>query len=163
MTLYKLPIEKSRHDYYSTQINMVPELCRLIKDFQNNISDVIEIEDEPHVTVLYGIKNLEDKDNIKQTAMSGKLGKINKFRQEDKDVLIVEIDSEDLKAKNKEIRDNFDVNVTYSNYIPHLTLAYVKKNSNDNLIGSDYFVGYEFKNLPIYFCGKLEKHYLLKE
>lgn len=161
--MYKLPIEKSRHDYYSTQVNMVPELCRLIKDFQYTIKDVIEIEDEPHITVLYGIKNLEDKDNIKQKGMSGKLGKIKKFSQEDKDVLVIEIESEDLKKKNQEIRDNFDVNITYPEYNPHLTLAYVEKNSNDHLIGNDYFVGYEFKNLPIYFCGKLEKHYLLKE
>lgn len=161
--MYKLPIEKSRHDYYSTQVNMVSELCRLIKDFQYTIKDVIEIEDEPHITVLYGIKNLEDKDNIKQKGMSGKLGKIKKFSQEDKDVLVIEIESEDLKKKNQEIRDNFDVNITYPEYNPHLTLAYVEKNSNDHLIGNDYFVGYEFKNLPIYFCGKLEKHYLLKE
>jgi hypothetical protein len=161
--MYKLPIEKSRHDYYSTQVNMVPELCRLIKDFQNNIKNVLEFESEPHITVLYGIKNLEDRDNIKQKGMSGKLGKIKKFSQEDKDILVIEIESEDLKRKNQEIRDNIDVNITYPDYTPHLTLAYVKPNSNDDLIGNDYFVGYEFKNLPIYFCGKLEKKYLLEE
>jgi hypothetical protein len=49
--------------------------------------------------------------------------------------LIVKIISEDLVELNKSLKENFEHNDTHPEYIPHCTLAYVKKDSCDDLLG----------------------------
>ena len=151
----KIPILKVNK--YSTQININGELKDEILDFQNNLSEVIEYEKEPHITVLYGIEKLSDKDKINKDKLSGKLGAIKKFEKEDSDVIYIEVISDDLINKNKEISNFVNYSSDYNKYIPHLTLAYVKKGSNDSLLNNNRFLDRLFKDLPLLFCHKNEK------
>ena len=154
--LDQIKLEKSMHDFCSTQINFEDPIKTKMLEFGKELKEVIEVEDEPHVTVLYGIKDKDSKDKIKQKLMSGVLGKIGKFATPESDVLFVEIISDDLQDKYKEIRESVDVELTHKNYKPHATLAYVKTDSNNHLLGNTSFEGLAFVDLPIYFCCKNE-------
>lgn len=130
------------------------------------------LEEDPHITVLYGIDvepekasetfNLLDDvlsefENIKAT-----IGEIKKFTGTDKDtdlnydVIYLEIISPDLVTLNSEIKrifseSNIPVVTTHPEYTPHMTLAYVTSGSCDNLLGSHPFVGVEviFKSVEM--------------
>jgi len=158
-----IKLEKALHSTYSTQVNLMSPLKDKVLQFSKLIlKDCIEYEFSPHITILYGIKNLNSRDKIEYSTFSGMLGQIKKFSQPDKDVIYVEVFSEELKNKHFEIKDTVAVDLTYPKYTPHLTLGYCKKYSNDNLLNSDAFYGERFFDLPILFCGKNEKKWLLE-
>lgn len=97
--------------------------------------------DDCHVTILYGfldnqnidIEKLQqyivptDKLDIKITGMSV-------FYQQQYDVLKFDVSSKLLNKMNKDISQNFNYANSYNEYIPHLTIAYVKKGQGDNFI-----------------------------
>jgi 2'-5' RNA ligase len=91
-------------------------------------------ENEPHVTVLYGINPTPSamseaiaavKECGKQNVVA-KLGEISKFSNENFDVLKFEIISEDLYQMNEVLSNCLDYENDYPDYNPHLTIAYVK-------------------------------------
>lgn len=129
-------------------VDMPKEIDNVIRKFvSDNINDkeklyysdkfdyVQGIPENFHVTVKYGLYEINDS-GIKKLykPIKLKLGKIDKFRNDDYDVLIVKIESEDLMELNKEICEGFENKTTFE-YSPHLTLAYVTKGSYDNLVG----------------------------
>ena len=161
--MYKLPIEKS-YNKYSTQIDIPKKLSDRIKTFKKGFIDkdnIVEDENEVHITVLYGIDFLRDKKEIKDilgsATINGSLGKINKFSSKKHDVIHIEIDSILLDSIHEILKEQIDNSYSFKKYNPHLTLAYVKKGSCNDLIGKDYFVGEKFKNLPVKFCYKSGK------
>lgn len=97
-----------------------------------------------HVTVLYGLhtNNFEKVQKIINFFDYTKieLGKISKFQNKKFDVIKIEVKGSNLLSMNKKLKE-LDHTCEYSNYIPHCTLAYVKKNSCDHLIGDKYFLG----------------------
>jgi len=101
-------------------------------------------EDEIHVTVLYGLhtnESLEVENLLKDIkGFSINLGKISKFTSEDYDVLKIEIDAPYLHELNKKLK-NLDYTSKFKEYVPHCTIAYVKKGSCDHLLGSKHFFG----------------------
>lgn len=107
-------------------------------------------EDEMHVTVLYG---LHDKRAtgvrvvIKDVfPFSIKLGKISAFTtNEEFDVLKVEVLGEELHDLNRLLRDKMECTVTYPEYKPHVTIAYLKKGKAKGLVGSGVFRGVTMK------------------
>jgi hypothetical protein len=117
------------------------------------------LERDSHVTVLYGFapkvsyKAVEPL--LPDERIQFKLGRIRRFeaneRRPESDVLVVEVESEDLKKLHTKIRDEMgeDVQLSYPDYTPHLTLAYVKPGSCKGLDGHAYFDG------KIYLCDTL--------
>lgn len=97
---------------------------------------------DPHVTVLYGLHttNVEEiKEKLKsQEKFDIKFGKISKFANDDYDVLKIEVESDVLRKLNDKLK-SLKYTSTYSSYKPHCTLAYVKKDTCDELIGSKEF------------------------
>jgi hypothetical protein len=101
---------------------------------QGELVDKDSIEQEPHVTILYGFHEdvtaaevfavVKDFGPIDVT-----LGKITKFKQDDQDVLKIDVESQGLRELNAILSDKFADRVTnkYPDYHPHLTLAYVIK------------------------------------
>lgn len=99
-------------------------------------------EDTPHITILYGIK--EQKPNIEKITQVIKnhpraatvnwLG-LGKFEAPNHDVLLIKIQSEDLAELFRDFNQLYPDNAnSYPNYIPHTTLAYLKKGMADKYI-----------------------------
>jgi 2'-5' RNA ligase len=90
-------------------------------------------EDEPHVTVLYGLLDEADMFKIRRY-LSGvdpffiELGEVSLFSNKPEyDVVKVDILSDPLQDVHKWIRENCKNSLTYPDYHPHMTLAYTKK------------------------------------
>jgi len=118
-------------------------------------------EDNAHVTILYGLhtdsaekvrKHLIESEPFKIT-----LGKISKFTTSDEhDVLKIEIESKKLRDMNKKLRE-LPYTSSYSEYRPHLTLAYVKKGRCNDMVGSSMFDGETFQVNTVVFSSKDEE------
>ena len=119
-----------------------------------NKKDLTEdgIEDEPHVTLLYGFKENVDIDDIKK-AIDGiefgeiKLLKVSLFENDEHDVLKYDVSGDGLKeafAKlNKIPNDN-----KYDDYKPHITLGYIKSGKGQKYV--DIFNGIKFTAKPMF-------------
>jgi 2'-5' RNA ligase len=89
------------------------------------------IENEPHVTILYGLHDNTNSEDLKKWTIDAediklKFGDISLFENE-YDVLKIEVTSEQLTNINKDIRSNFDYTNKFKTYNAHITLSYLKK------------------------------------
>lgn len=86
-------------------------------------------EDEPHVTLIYGIHDIPDSDieddikNIKCPEI--KLKGVSNFTSDNFDVLKFDVDSNDMIDLNKFFKDKYP-NTNSFEYHPHCTIAYLK-------------------------------------
>lgn len=106
-------------------------------------------EDEPHITILYGfhegVTHEEVLNAIKDFGpITLTLGKISKFKQEELDVLKIDVESKDLHESNELLREKFAERLTvkFPDYHPHQTIAYVKKGAAED-IDPETFEGFE--------------------
>lgn len=114
-------------------------------------------EIEPHITVKYGT-HTEDPEDIKEAlkelgSIHAKLGRISFFTTNEKyDVVKVDVISEDLEKANKLISEKCKNTDSYPDYIPHATIAYVKKGTCEYLDGNKDLDGIEivFKELAFH-------------
>lgn len=114
-------------------------------------------EDEPHITVIYGIHDNITAEEVLATIkdfgpIHVTLSKISKFKQDELDVLKIDVESQDLQDLNALLADKFKDSYTnkFPEYHPHMTLAYVKKGAAENL-DMDTFNGFEMDiNLVTY-------------
>jgi len=98
------------------------------------------VESDPHVTVLYG--TLDDKidlEEMKEVILNRdpinlKLVDISMFENDDFDVLKFGIESEDLNKFNSDIREKFEYENDYDDYVPHATIAYLKSGTGKKYI-----------------------------
>lgn len=101
-------------------------------------------EKEIHVTVLYGI-HAPNPNGLRslielQEPFEIKLGRVSIFAtNDDFDVVKVEAYSPGLFHLNQLLKNNISHTSCYNTFKPHVTIAYVKKNSCDNLIGNNCF------------------------
>ena len=133
------------YNYASIHVELASEEAEnIISDARALLDpdDVVKLEDNPHITVKYGIrvpdgfgrKLPEVKARAKEllerfappTAVLGKIGIFERSHRGDSEVIYLRIDSPDIRRLNHEICRNLDVEHTHSDYVPHLTLAYVK-------------------------------------
>ena len=138
-------IEKKdvEYDYSSVQLNFDEEIADKIMQYSSEIPDeyIYTEEDDPsygredeiHTTILYGL-DAEEPDEVVDLMKDVKpfevnLGNISYFELEEKEynVMKVEVESEELHALNKKLRDNVSYNNDFPDYKPHLTVAYIKK------------------------------------
>jgi 2'-5' RNA ligase len=105
-------------------------------------------EANPHVTVMYGLSPIEEtrvKELLNKVPKKivAELGKISKFSNSDTpyDVLKIEVKSPHLSKIHEMIRKNFENNYKWSEYNPHVTLAYVKKGTCNEYVGNKTFEG----------------------
>jgi len=106
---------------------------------------------ESHITIKYGLLTNDAKD-VRRSFNHDKpfhatLGKVRHFQPPELpfDVLTVEIISDDLEKANKKICDSFDCakGLVSDEYHPHITIAYMKRDTAKEYIGSDIFDGKE--------------------
>lgn len=122
-----------KHDYASTQFNLPDPISKIIKLFSSKIPDKILVEkgreDEPHVTVLYGLHN-DDPKAVEallngETPISVNLAsRMSLFSNPDCDVLKIDITSPDLEKLHKKLLALPNSN-EYPEYRPHATIAYL--------------------------------------
>lgn len=132
------------HEWSSTQMNLPAEIARTVLAFAESIppDKVVpkeEGQDEPHITVLYGI-DPGDAGPVK-TALAGaspvriKLGKMSIFENDDADVLKVDVDSPEIEAMNRKLREEVPHVEKQIEYVPHLTVAYLKPGDGAEYVG----------------------------
>jgi len=103
-------------------------------------------EQNLHVTVKYGI-HINDPMEIQQflsanpVTLIATLGAITTFDQKDHQVVKIDVNSRNLSRLNQMVSSSFEVTDTYPEYIPHVTIAYVKSGRGSRFIGREDFKG----------------------
>ena len=159
----------SVHDYSSTQANLPQAQAQAIRDFAGKIPDA-EIysdpdddsygrEEDPHVTIRNGMDTEDHGDVLPAFDNVGpiraKMGKVSIFESEDYDVLKVDIDSQDLHDANARVGDTVDLpGETFSDYQPHVTIAYLQKGEGQKYVGDTSFEGTEIVFDEVMFSSK---------
>ncbi len=126
--------------------------CYDFKDYLSGIQKQIDTDDlyteeeghglelDPHITVLYGIHD-QDSESVKNQLDLGPatyvLTGLSLFENDDFDVLKCSVVSPDLKAYNKQCTENLEYTNSYPEYIPHMTVAYLKPGTGKNYINID--------------------------
>lgn len=147
---------KRKYDYGCVLVNVLYDK-EMWDDIQSKIDDkdIIEItkennvgrEDEPHITILYGLhSDVSDKDveklieNVKNIKFS--IDGVSIFENEDFDVLKFDVKSKDLQKLNKLFKE-LPHTSKYPDYHPHLTITYLKAGK-----GKKYLKSFEnFKDI----------------
>jgi len=126
-------------------------------------------EDEPHVTVLYGLhtgsaakvkKALADNEC---TVMTVRMGGLDIFENDDFDVLIRKVERVDhLTEVRKHLIDKLETTITFKDYKPHATVAYLKKGKGKEYLKKykdlDWKLNGEFDCDTIDFSNKGKTH-----
>ena len=165
MNWYKKQLIAESHSYATVMLEINGDLRdRIFKHIESldeeNIAEEGK-EDNPHVTVLYGL-HTNDAEEVKDFLKDSKpfeitLGKISKFRKSDEfDVLKVDIESEEIRDLNRKLKE-LPHTSTHPRFNPHLTLAYVKKGRCDDMVGEEMFKGEKFKVNELVFSSKNEE------
>lgn len=149
--LSSLHLAAAEYDYAIVEAIYRADLNRQILEF---IHEKIEPEDvsqgpegtgkeaKPHITILYGIKeHTPDTQKIQQVIQnhpamnSVRWVGLDKFESSAYDVLIIKIDSPAGQELFKDFNNIYpDSMNSYPEYIPHTTLAYLKKGTADKYI-----------------------------
>lgn len=140
------------HKFSSTQVDLPAEIAGKMRDWvAKNILPAELAEDETHdgqfhVTVKYGLHDQDGKALIPLLkgfgAITLRFDKIEIFSNDAAhDVLIIKIKSSGLERLNRLISENMEHTQTQASYVPHATLAYLKKGAGDKWIGNRTFVG----------------------
>lgn len=102
-------------------------------------------ENEPHITVLYGLHSNNAKDFRtffkEQKPIKASLGKISCFYNTKYDVVKLSIDSPDLHELNDKVKSRFKYTSDFPDYQPHCTLAYLNRGHGKKYEGKRPFAG----------------------
>jgi 2'-5' RNA ligase len=160
---------KDVHKFSNTMVRLGGDAGKAIKKFAKGIADddlytdpdddSFGREDDPHITVKYGIHSVDPKSVTKAINGSGtikvKLGKLSVFDSaDDYDVLKADVTSPQLRKLNKAIAGSTKVTDTHPEYKPHATIAYLKKGKAAQYAGDETLNGMEIELDAVVFSGK---------
>jgi len=108
-------------------------------DIYNTEDNSYGIENKEHVTVLYGINNNIDIDEIKRYLIPLdqiiiEFKNVSYFSNKDFDVLKYDVYSDELFKLNKILTENIDYKNDYPEYHPYATIAYLKPGTAEKYI-----------------------------
>lgn len=163
---------KTLYKFSNTQISVPKAIASKVQKWgKENIasSDVytdpddptLGREDEPHITVKYGL-HTSDAEEVREVvegfgSFEVKLDAVSIFEREEYDVVKIGVKSSKLHRLNKLIEDSLETTTKFPEYVPHLTLAYIKKGSCKDLVGNDTFKGTAWSVDEIQFCSRSGK------
>lgn len=162
----------SRHEFSTTQVNLPDDLTKQVRKMAAQIDDEDLVdkgrEDELHITIKYGL-HTDDAGEVQKAlgnfgSLAFTLGKTSIFETEKYDVVKIDVLSVSAWDLNKRLSSKLEHTTTQSSYVPHATLAYVKKGAGKKYIGMDDVVGKNFTVKDISFRnrdGKRKKLALL--
>lgn len=167
LTWKQFLLEKQEHEFSSTQVNLPETLAAQICQWNHDLipnsdlyinGDDYGREDEFHVTVLFGL-HANNADGVKKVLLGEKpikltLGSTSIFEGDKYDVVKVSVESNDLCRLNKILRKSCEHTQTHPKYIPHCTLAYVKRGLGKKYVGDDKFAGTKVEIDEVLFSNK---------
>lgn len=157
------------YSYASTQVNITGSVRTQVIAMAADIPDDALVgegrEEDPHVTVKYGIDPTVTIEELRpiigpRAAGSLTLGPTAFFAAPDWDVVFLTVDSPDIVALNKAIVDGVKTTATKPNYVPHLTLAFVESGRGHEFAGNGALVGVKFNFNSVFYSdteGNLTK------
>lgn len=169
---------KIQRDFSSVQLNLSEGLANEIISwgghripeksvFFNPDRPKFGREENIHITILYGIESTNPK--VVSELLEGrkpfevKLGNMSLFTNNNAfDVLKIEVLSPDLHDLNSILTKNLNVIQTYPEYVPHVTIAYLKKDKGHDYSGCQKFNGRKFEVSEIIFASKSGSKHNLK-
>jgi DNA-directed RNA polymerase specialized sigma24 family protein/2'-5' RNA ligase len=150
------------HEYSSTQVNIPDPISQGVLQVGQKIADEDLTEKgretSPHITVKYGL-HTEDVEEVRallenEPPIRVKLGRTSVFGNEDADVVKIDVESPDLEALNRKIADALPNTETHPDYIPHVTLGYVKPGTGEKYADMQDMAGESMVMQSIVFSGK---------
>ncbi len=151
------------HKFSSTQIQLPDELHSAFRAATKNIPAASLGEEgretEPHVTALYGLHETEPESTRKVVAghppIKGRLGFASVFKNDDADVLKLDVHSPGLHALNAGLKSLPNSN-SHPEYKPHVTLAYLKPGHGDKFAGKAIpgLTGKQFESSSVVFSSR---------
>lgn len=168
--MYSLSTTKDRGDYSSALIHPPDDLTDNIIcwGFDNIPDDDLFMdqkdpafgrENDVHITLLYGLRP----ENYVQVAerLSSEspfhcsLGKLAQFTNNRHfDVLNVEVNCDDLHRLHRDLRSRIYCPRNFPVYVPHVTIAYLRKGLGKKYTGEQVFEGESFTVREIILAGK---------
>lgn len=146
--------KKGSHDFSCIMADFPDHIAKKIQKWEKKLVEPDDLytkeaenglETEVHVTVLYGLHNPEPDESRELLADRGNtkliLGKTSIFETPEYDVLKFDVDSNDLKKLNQLLRKNCEYTSSYPRYVPHCTIAYLKKGRGKKYVGNADFQG----------------------
>ena len=149
----KFILEKKEYNKY----NAVLMLYVNIDGWKSKIKDFVKLEDiyddetkdfglenNPHVTILYGFDNTIDYKNIKKYLNNLEdikidIKNISIFNNDEYDVLKLDVHSDELTTMNKELKEKFDNKNDYDDYHAHITISYLIKDKSKKYLTKDFY------------------------
>lgn len=134
--------EKPKYDYGCVMVYFnFPEITELHEMISKEdlIEDGKSLEDEPHVTLLYGIHSEEVNDEEVMSSVSKeeiknlRLHNVSAFKNDTREVLKFDVEGEGLHSNNKNLRKLPFTN-DFPDYHPHATIAYLKPGTSGKYI-----------------------------
>lgn len=154
---------------YSIQIQLPEDLTHQILTwgdeyisdqivFSNNNNPWQSREDDPHITILYrlNVEHLPIAQQLldKEQPFAVKLGKVSLFSNEAFDVVKIDVVSEQLHNINSHLVKTMAVERQYPQYVPHVTIAFIKKNEGEFILGNEMFMDKTFEVNNLYFSSR---------
>jgi 2'-5' RNA ligase len=158
------------YEYDCLMLNIPENIAARVRSFAEDIPDDILYvgegteedaakfgrEMQTHLTILYGLENtnVDELSSIvdKYNDISGTLGEVSVFEGDDYDVIYIPVVSDAVNALNKELVDGVGApGNDHPDYIPHITVAYVKPGEGANYIGDDRFADEQFESRDFVF------------
>ncbi len=124
-------------------------------------------ETDIHVTIMYGICS-DEVELVKEIlkdfkSVKIKLGKVGFFKKSDDfDVVIIKIESNDLREIHRKIKIGLNVEESFPIYKPHCCIAYVKNGEGSQFASDDIFEGEELTFNEILFKDNNDVEHFIK-
>lgn len=145
------------HQFSNVQAQLYGKVADEIVAFGKSLSDeeiyvnedqnIPGRESESHVTLLYGIHGTDARPTYELLTGKGRievtLGKLSMFdTAPTHDVLKVSVvDADGLRKLHNRIKENIPCTLTHPDYVPHVTVAYMKKGTAAKYVGDERFLG----------------------
>ena len=156
MRKYALLIESVE---YKNGIYCCVNLSQETKDALKSLCSAYDVPNplkagDLHCTLIYSTKVDDDFECIEKypKMLEATFDGYDMFG-DDKNTLVIKLNSPDLQKRHKELMDKYDLNYSYDEYRPHISLSYDAKgydiNKLDKYSGALLFVGEESTDLEV--------------
>ena len=164
-----LKLAAEEYDYSCTMVQAPGHIADRIRDLATRIAeediyneDMHGREDDPHVTIKYGIHSA-DPAKLKEAftkvrPFEVKLGRLSVFDNDKYDVLKVRVTGQGLHDANRLVSATERCTDTFPTYNPHMTIAYLKPGTGRKYVGDRSLEGETFRVDRILFSGKDGNH-----